>query len=145
MKITTFFLLTKKPQHLSPPLPGAWSQVLPSPIPLLSELSLHLRPVGQLTVWVWAGRACVVTVNPKSVSPPELLWHGHQLCVWRSRGVWALSSECLLEDSAWGTHGSVIDPVCVLVTQSCLTLCDTMDCSQTGSSAHGILQAGILE
>ena len=29
--------------------------------------------------------------------------------------------------------------------QSCLTLCDPMDCSQLGSSVHGILQARILE
>ena len=29
--------------------------------------------------------------------------------------------------------------------QSCLTLCNPMDCSLTGSSIHGILQAGILE
>ena len=29
--------------------------------------------------------------------------------------------------------------------QSCLTLCDTMDCSPPGSSVHGILQARILE
>ena len=35
--------------------------------------------------------------------------------------------------------------VCVIVTQSCLTLCDPMDCSQPGSSVHGILQARILE
>ena len=33
----------------------------------------------------------------------------------------------------------------VLVTQSCLTLCDPMDCGPPGSSAHGILQARILE
>ena len=33
----------------------------------------------------------------------------------------------------------------VLVTQSCLTLCNPMDCSPPGSSVHGILQAGILE
>ena len=31
------------------------------------------------------------------------------------------------------------------VTQSCLTLCDPMDCSPPGSSARGILQARILE
>ena len=35
--------------------------------------------------------------------------------------------------------------VCVLVTQSCPTLCDPMDCSLPGSSVHGILQARILE
>ena len=35
--------------------------------------------------------------------------------------------------------------VCVLVAQSCLTLCDPIDCSPPGSSVHGILQARILE
>ena len=33
----------------------------------------------------------------------------------------------------------------VLVPQSCLTLCDLMDCSPPGSSVHGILQARMLE
>ena len=33
----------------------------------------------------------------------------------------------------------------VLVIQSCPTLCNPMDCSLTGSSVHGILQARILE
>ena len=32
-----------------------------------------------------------------------------------------------------------------LVTKSCLTLCNLMDCSPPGSSVHGILQARILE
>ena len=31
------------------------------------------------------------------------------------------------------------------ITQSCLTLCDPVDCSPPGSSIHGILQARILE
>ena len=31
------------------------------------------------------------------------------------------------------------------VTQSCLTLCDPMDCSLRGSSIHGIFQARVLE
>ena len=35
--------------------------------------------------------------------------------------------------------------LCMLVTQSCPTLCDLMDCSPPGSSVHGILQARILE
>ena len=33
----------------------------------------------------------------------------------------------------------------LLVTQSCLTPCDPMDCSPPGSTVHGILQARILE
>ena len=35
--------------------------------------------------------------------------------------------------------------VCVLVTQSCLIICDPIDCSLLGSSVHGILQARLLE
>ena len=31
------------------------------------------------------------------------------------------------------------------VAQSCLTLCDPMDCSLPGSSVHGIFQAIVLE
>ena len=33
----------------------------------------------------------------------------------------------------------------VLVTQTCPTLCNPMDCSLPGSSVHGITQARILE
>ena len=33
----------------------------------------------------------------------------------------------------------------VLVAQSCLTLCNLMDCSPPGSSVHGILQGRTLE
>ena len=33
----------------------------------------------------------------------------------------------------------------VKATQSCLTLCDPMDCSLSGFSVHGIFQARILE
>ena len=35
--------------------------------------------------------------------------------------------------------------MCAKSHQSCLTLCDPMDCSPAGSSVHGILQARILE
>ena len=35
--------------------------------------------------------------------------------------------------------------ICAKLLQSCLTLCDPMDCSPPGSSVHGILQARILE
>ena len=35
--------------------------------------------------------------------------------------------------------------MCVLVAQSCPTLCDPMDCNPPGSSVHEIFQARILE
>ena len=45
----------------------------------------------------------------------------------------------------WETD--LINALCVhaKLFQSCLTLCDPMDCSPPGSSVHGILQARILE
>ena len=43
-------------------------------------------------------------------------------------------------------HHAVLKTMCVCeVAQSCLTLCDPVDCSPPGSSIHGILQARILE
>ena len=40
----------------------------------------------------------------------------------------------------------VCEGVCVCVcAQSCPTLCESMDCSLTGSSVHGISQTRILE
>ena len=35
--------------------------------------------------------------------------------------------------------------MCVFITQSCLTLCDSVDCSPPGYSVPGILQARIWE
>ena len=40
---------------------------------------------------------------------------------------------------------SALQKVKVLVTQSCSTFCNHMDCTSTGSSVHGILQARILK
>ena len=66
----------------------------------------------------------------------------------------AICSYCLFrKNKFWNPHHA---PLCghtvpcnVLtlhsVTHSCLTLCDPMDCSLPGSSAHGILQARRLE
>ena len=45
--------------------------------------------------------------------------------------------------TAWVPEISVL--CCAQSLQSCLTLCDPMDCSPPGSSVHGILQARMLE
>ena len=46
----------------------------------------------------------------------------------------------------WSTiMWSIRNKVKMLVTQSCLTLCDPMDCSLLGFSVHELLQARILE
>ena len=40
--------------------------------------------------------------------------------------------------------GGALRGLCAKSLQSCLTLCDRVDCSPPGSSVHGILQARIL-
>ena len=42
-------------------------------------------------------------------------------------------------------HNPKQEVVRAKLLQSCLTLCDPMDCSPPGSSVHGILQTRILE
>ena len=43
------------------------------------------------------------------------------------------------------TRDEIRSAVLCLVAQSCLSLCNPMDCRQAGSSVRGILQARILE
>ena len=45
----------------------------------------------------------------------------------------------------WGSCRGRLARTSVLVAQSCLTLCDPMDCSPPGLSVHGISQARTLE
>ena len=54
-----------------------------------------------------------------------------------------LAGRFFTTSAARETH--TLHEVKVLVAQSCLTLCDPMDCSPPGSSVHGISQARILE
>ena len=59
-----------------------------------------------------------------------------------------LKSFCTERLGKWGRLSRLrVSPslVCMLSLQSCLTLCDPMDCSPPGSSVHGISQARILE
>ena len=46
---------------------------------------------------------------------------------------------------AWTSELSLFSLLKVKVAQSCLTLCDPMDCGPPDSSVHGVLQARILE
>ena len=54
-----------------------------------------------------------------------------------------LIEKCVLALLSLVTLKELLD-LCVHA-QSCLTLCDLMDCSPPGSSVHGVFQARILE
>ena len=94
----------------------------------------------------WGSRAAVSCLFwlPRALG---ILCLGPHLCLPVSTSAFSLHfSECqaclsfLSEDSShW------IQVLKVLAAQSCLTLCDPMDCRPPGSSVHRILQARILE
>ena len=56
-----------------------------------------------------------------------------------------LSINKCAEESVYLIHKGHQACVCAKLLQSCLTLCDPMDCNSPSSSVHGILQARILE
>ena len=52
-------------------------------------------------------------------------------------------SKCFININSFNSYKNLeADTLCA---QSCLTLCDPMDCSLLVSSVHGIFQARILE
>ena len=75
--------------------------------------------------------------------------------LWNNQGEQVLLGSFLFSDKPWlcTSMFCVGLPICpqrlayewVLVTQSCLSLCDPMDYSQPGSSVHRIFQARTLE
>ena len=64
---------------------------------------------------------------------------------------WQLLSDLRLPSSPFPSHPPlcfhlwIIPLTLVLVAQSCQTLCGPQDCSPSGSSAHGIFQARVLD
>ena len=66
---------------------------------------------------------------------------------WVGPGLWLAVVNTLPPPPRGLRLTALVFTLCVwmLVTHSCPTICKTMDCSPPGSSAHGILQARILE
>ena len=91
------------------------------------------RPLSvALHTWKW----------PRFSSETNRLWHRlHPLRRWE----WPVCSSMWQSGEMSQTRWYLQKKVKVLVTQSCLTLCDSVDCSPPGSSVSGILQARIRE
>ena len=62
-----------------------------------------------------------------------------------SLGSPALAGGFFTTSTTWEAPTVIRKGVSMLVTQSCLTFCDPMNCSLPGSSVHEILQARMLE
>ena len=103
-----------------------WVQSLGREDPLEEDMTTHSNILGWRILW---------TKEPNGIQSMGWQRVGHD---------WS--------NLAHSIHGmsSVYFCVCIYlseseVAQSCLTLCDPMDCSLSGFSVHGILQARILE
>ena len=90
------------------------------------------RTGGLWHVW-WGFRVRVGGAGSLEVMPAGQASHG-RCCL----GGWPLGGE-----KSAGRRAR--ERVKVFVAQSCLILCDPMDCSPPGSSVHGILHARTLE
>ena len=100
---------------------------------LCQKLSLSLLYLNKILLHKSSKWSSLVSGPRSNTSPPETmnpgLIHGSQHQPFRTT-----STEHLLNTG-----------IRVKSLQSCLTLCDPMDCSPPGSFVHGILQARILE
>ena len=98
--------------------------------------------------------SCQILCDPMDCSPPGSSVHGIfqarillRVAISFSRG----PSRPRDRTQVSGVAGNSLqseppsEKVKVKVAQSCLTLCDPMDCSRPGFSVHGIFQARILE
>ena len=82
--------------------------------------------MASLTQWTWV-----------SVNSGSWWWTGRPGVL----GFWDRKESDTTERLNW----TELILYCCLVTKSCLTLCELMDCSLPGFSVHGISQARILE
>ena len=102
-----------------------------------------------MSVWVWKSEAQPEHLEFLLMTKPTgLQWAGAgQGSTLKRRCPEHPPSSRPLHDSRTNRHlgHCVCVCVCAKPLQSCLTLCDPMDCSPPDSSVHGILQARILE
>ena len=92
------------------------------------------------------GREQLGPAHIRAGSPPWVALSGHAYIHSLQMQTLFLNQEALLAPlgSVQGTEKGKVKSESE-VAQSCLTLCDPMDCSLPDSSVHGIFQASILE
>ena len=109
---------------------------------ILCRREWQLTPV--FLPWEFQGQKSLVGYSPRGCKAMDTTeWLTHMHAVSRSIHITVAST---VSFSLWLIFQCVyVLKVKVLVAQSCLTLCNSMDYSWIGSSVHGILQARILQ
>ena len=74
---------------------------------------------------------CIHSDSLPSESPGKPSWTSTQ---------WQTQCQNPKRNNKVSLSSSIQSTMCMKVTQSCLTLCNLIDCSPPGSSVHGILQ-----
>ena len=104
------------------------------------ENACYWKELLNSEIFRWTLGDTYIFVVTQSLSHIQLfvtheLQHTRLPCL--SLSPWVCSNSCPL--SQW-CHPTIYIHAC-LITQTCLTLCNTIDCSLPGSSVHGFLQA----
>ena len=130
--------------HPSPPLQLSWGCSCP---PILKRFAVqHYQFGGRVLcdlkqiILDWEFCSCPSSANEPhkqgQVSSP------HFFSVPSSKKCWqVLSFLCLYSNFMVATYFTCDNVYCCSVPQTCLTLCDRMDCSPPSSSVHGTPQA----
>ena len=107
----------------------------------MSSFLLHLQGIFSLVLFFMWIKAIFLTISTHQNCIPLLCFcvllflHAPSSCNRITKmEYYTYGLTCLMGMQKW-----------VLVAQSCLTLCDPIDCNPPGSSVHGIFQARILE
>ena len=107
---------------------ACWLSELQFPRPQLKVRIRTLEPVGEFKELI---------MGPAHGEEPQLSRSGR----WSSKMLGSMLGALAFACQSQLCHCHV----CAQSLQSCLTLCNPMNCSPSGSSVHGILQARILE
>ena len=105
----------------------------------LSHLYMTTRKSIPLTGWTFVGKVMSLLYN--MLSRFFIAFLPSSKCLWIS---WLHSPSAVILEPKKIKY-MVYVCAYMLVAQSCLTLCDPMDCSLPGSSVHGILQTRLLQ
>ena len=90
---------------------------------------------------------CIKEITNENLTNGKKWKHWQILFSWTPKSLWTVTTTMKLKRCLLLGRKGMTNLACVHAKslQSCLTLCNPMDCSPPGSSVHGILRARILE